>query len=228
MPVAVAYVRQRCSNILKVIENFNIIVLFNKVPHMRFARTVKNAFTIGEVSNITGLKPAMLNFLIRQQYLNPTYREDHDLPLRKKRQPRGNTRYCSYRDLMIAKTIQRLLEAGVQLVRVKEALQSLRADEHWLTTKGITADRAVSWLVTDGKQVYLRDDKGFVQLVGKGHQRVFSFIIEMTSVRSEIQAGIQVWCPEKIAYFRFANAAPLFDPPRSSSAASRPPVRRGR
>jgi DNA-binding transcriptional MerR regulator len=188
---------------------------------MRIARTVKNAFTIRQVSNITGLKPAMLNFLIRHEYLCPTYREDHDFAPRDKRQPRGNTRYCSYRDLMIAKTIQRILEAGVQLIRVKEALQSLKADEHWLTAKGVTADRAISWLLTDGKDVYLRDDQGFLELVGKGHQRAFSFVIEMNSVRSEVRTGIRNWCPEKMAHFRFANAIPVFDPPRSVKIRSR-------
>jgi len=189
---------------------------------MRFARNVKNAFTADEVCEITGLKTAMLNFLVRSDYLRPTYREDHDLPIRQKRLPRGNTRYFSYRDLMIAKAIQRLLEAGVQLVRVKEALHSLREDEHWLiTTKGMSADRAIAWLVTDGKQVYLPDDQGLVTLVGNGRQRSFTFIIEMKSVRSEIRSAIRSTCPDKAAHFRFLNAAPIFDPPRHEKAKSR-------
>src|SRR5947209_17763792 len=114
------------------------------LTHMRFARNVKNAFTVREVSDITGLRPAMLNYLIRNEYLKPSYREDHDLPERQKRRPRGNTRYCSYRDLIIAKTIQRLLDAGVQLIRLKEALYDLRADKHWLTvTRAASIDRAI-------------------------------------------------------------------------------------
>lgn len=159
---------------------------------MHFARTVKNAFTLREVSEITGLNPAMLNFLIRNDYLRPTYREDHDLPSRQKRRARGNTRYCSYRDLMIAKTIQRLIDAGVQLTRVKEALVELRADKHWLVTStGIPTERAIAWLITDGKQVYLQDQEGFLELLRKGRQRAFSFIVDMSSVRSDVKKAIR-------------------------------------
>lgn len=206
-------------NILYVIDNFNIIGTLAGDFHMRFAQNIKNAFTLKEVSDITGLKPAMLNFLIRNEYLRPTYREDHDFTRREKRRPRGNTRYFSYRDLMIAKTIQRLIDAGVQLVRVKEALVELRTDKHWLVTaKGASVDRAISWLVTDGKKVYLRDQEGFLDLLAKGHQKAFSFVVELTSVRSEICNGIRSSripkCREKIAHFKLANDDPIFDPKR--------------
>jgi len=184
---------------------------------MRFARNVKNAFTIREVSEITGLRPAMLNFLIRNQYLQPSYREDYDLPERKKRQPRGNTRYCSYRDLMIAKTIQRLLHAGVQLVRIKEALVDLRSERHWLDKAKM--DRAITWLVTDGKQVYLQENQDpFLEPLGESRQKAFSFILDMAHVRSEIRKAIRTSesrkCRAKIAYFRLVNEDPIFDPPR--------------
>jgi DNA-binding transcriptional MerR regulator len=187
---------------------------------MRFARNVKNAFTVREVAEITGLQPAMLNFLIRNEYLKPSYREDHDFPEPQKRQPRGNTRYCSYRDLMIAKTIQRLLDAGVQLARVKEALHDLRADEHWLArVRGASLERTIKWLVTDGKRVYLQDqEQPTLDPLGKSRQKAFSFIIDMTSVHSEVRAGIRhsqsPKCREKITHFNMANEEPIFDPPR--------------
>lgn len=187
---------------------------------MRFARNVKNAFPIREVAEITGLQPAMLNFLIRNEYLKPSYREDHDFPERQKRRPRGNTRYCSYRDLMIAKTIQRLLNAGVQLARVKEALHDLRADKHWLTqVRGASFERAITWLVTDGKRVYLQDqEQPILDPLGKNRQKAFSFIVEMTSIHSEVRAGIRhsqsSKCREKIAHFKLTNEEPIFDPPR--------------
>ena len=187
---------------------------------MRFARNVKNAFTVREVADITGLQPAMLNFLIRNEYLKPSYREDHDLPERQKRLARGNTRYCSYRDLMIAKTIQRLLNAGVQLVRVKEALNDLRHDKHWLTrTRGASIERTITWLVTDGKKVYLQDqEQPILDPLGKNRQKAFSFILEMTSIHSEVRAGIRhsqtSKCREKITHFRLTNEEPMFDPPR--------------
>ena len=221
---------QSCMNSRKLATDVSLycklsktsILLANSslVAHMRFARNVKNAFTIREVSDITGLQPAMLNFLIRNEYLQPSYREDHDLPQRQKRRPRGNTRYCSYRDLMIAKTIQRLLDAGVQLVRVKEALTELRADKHWLIKPSdISIDRAITWLVTDGKKVYLQDQKRpFLEPLGRSRQKAFSFILDMTSVRSEVCAAIRTSesckCRAKITHFKLANEAPIFDPPR--------------
>lgn len=184
---------------------------------MRFARNVKNAFSVREVSDITGLQPAMLNFLVRNEYLQPSYREDHHLPTRQKRRPRGNTRYFSYRDLMIAKTIQRLLDAGLQLTRIKEALLDLQADKHWLVDASI--DRKITWLVTDGKKVYLQEAKQpFLEPLGKNRQTAFSFILEMTSVRADVCTGIRNSpihkCRSKISHFSLANEEPIFDPPR--------------
>jgi hypothetical protein len=48
---------------------------------MRVSRNGKNAFSLKEVTEITGIKPAMVNFLIRDDYLRPSYREDQKTTL---------------------------------------------------------------------------------------------------------------------------------------------------
>jgi hypothetical protein len=65
----------------------------------------------------------------------------------------------------------------------------LRLDRHW--DKGFSVDHAVSRLVTDGKRIYLKDQKGFLELMENGGQREFSFVVDMAGIRSDVYTGIK-------------------------------------
>jgi len=66
-------------------------------------RKLLNAFPPREVSQITGLSLPMLDYLSRMGYLRPSYGSGPGV--------RGKVRYYSYRDLVIARIVQRLREA---------------------------------------------------------------------------------------------------------------------
>ena len=70
-------------------------------------RKVLNAFPALEVSRITGLSVAMIDYLSRSNLLRPSYGDTSG--------GRGKVRYYSYRDVVIARLIQRLREGGVKL-----------------------------------------------------------------------------------------------------------------
>src|SRR5215472_17194819 len=87
--------------------------------YMPQPRTVLNGFTAREVERITGLSVPMVDYLSREGYLRPTYGLER---------VRGRVRFYSYRDLMVARIVQRLRERGIELRRLKQSIQRLSED----------------------------------------------------------------------------------------------------
>jgi len=99
-------------------------------------------------------------------------------------------RYYSYRDLVVARTIQRLRETGVELARLKEAMQTLSREDTWLPQKVQNGTNPLRWLVTDGKEVFLEHDDGFLDQLRPNGQRSFGFVVSLTNIRNEVRALI--------------------------------------
>src|SRR5947209_6423673 len=121
-------------------------------------RPVLNAFTAHQVTAITGLSIHMINYLAREGYLRPAYDQGH---------VRGRTRYYSYRDLVVARIVQRLREVGLELKRLKPAIKVLSSNETWLAAG---KERAISLLATDGKTLFYPDEKGALVELTRGGQ----------------------------------------------------------
>jgi DNA-binding transcriptional MerR regulator len=138
-------------------------------------KRVVNAFTAQQVYQITGLSVHMINYLAREAYLTPTYGQDH---------VRGRVRYYSYRDLVVARIVQRLREVGIELKRLKRGIQLLSSDATWLKAGRI---RSVSLLGTDGKKLFFPDANGaLIELTREG-QRSFAFVLDVARAQSEVK-----------------------------------------
>jgi DNA-binding transcriptional MerR regulator len=147
-------------------------------------KRIPYAFTSKEASTITGMSVHMLNYLCRTGYLHPAY-VPAGVPA-----VRGKVRYYSYRDLVVARTIQRLRETGVELARLKDAMQILAQDDTWLPRKVKNGTNPLRWLVTDGKEVFLKNDDGFLDQLRPKGQRSFGFIISLANITSEVKTLI--------------------------------------
>lgn len=141
-------------------------------------RTVLNGFTASEVNTITGLSRPMIDYLSRHEFLRPAYSAPGN--------PRGRVRYYSYRDLVVARLIQRLRVGGVQLSRLKEVVCELASDGSWTST-GDPIDR-LRFLVSDGRSVQMLNRDGFLDEVAGSAQRSFSFVVNVTLLRDEVRA----------------------------------------
>lgn len=125
----------------------------------------------------------MLNYLDRMGYLQAAYAEPNE-------RVRGKVRYYSYRDLVVARTIQHLRDTGVELARVKTAIQTLARDETWLPGKARKGANPLRWLVADGKKVWLEHDDGFIDELRPNGQRAFGFIISLENIQNEVRERI--------------------------------------
>jgi DNA-binding transcriptional MerR regulator len=161
-------------------------------------RRVLNAFTANEVRQITGISVHMINYLCRAGYLEPFYGQG----------TRGKVRFYSYRDLVIAQIVQRLRQTGVELARLKDAMQTLREDHAWIRTG--KSRQPIQWLVTDGKKVLLKHEDGFLDELRPGGQRSFAFVVTLQSMQDEVRARIK---PRKRKYFDIQNRELRYEEP---------------
>lgn len=159
---------------------------------MPSTRPVLNAFTAKEVQEITGLSRPMIDYLLRAGFLRPHYAVG---PGR-----RGKVRFYSYRDLVAARLVQRLRETGVELHKLKKAVQELCLDETW----GFGDDRSkqLMWLVSDGKDVWLKSNDGFLDSFRRDRQRAFSFIVNLPQLGREVKLLVP---PKKRKLFTLEN-----------------------
>lgn len=172
---------------------------------MPIARKVLNAFPAREVSRITGLSLPMIDYLLREDLLRPSYGQGNG--------GRGKVRYYSYRDLVIARLIQRLREAGVQLGKLKTAVQTLCRDAPWATT-GDPSER-LNWLITDGNEIFLRNQDGFLDTVAGSGQRAFAFVINLNQLEVEVRELIPT---AQQAHFDIENRSLIFADSGGSTA----------
>lgn len=141
-------------------------------------RSVLNGFTAQEVHSITGLSLAMTDYLLRHGFLRPAYSQPGN--------PRGRVRFYSYRDLLVARMVQRFRNSGVQISRLKATIERLSEDNFW--GSGQDPVDGLNWLVSDGHSIQLRNRDGFLdEIVGTG-QRSFAFVVNVENLREEVRA----------------------------------------
>ena len=141
-------------------------------------RKVLNGFTASEVCRISRISAPMLEYLRRHDFLSPGHVGGDD-----RRQ--GRVRFYSYRDLVVAKLIQRLRESGVRLHLLKQAVAEMARDEFW--PDGVSPADGLKWVVSDGKSVLLKDEDGFLDEITGPGQRSFAFVVNVERLRAEVE-----------------------------------------
>ncbi len=135
------------------------------------ASTVAQHFSAKEAADFAGLSLAMTDYLCRHKLVVPGVG---------RKRGRGVQRRYSFGDIVVLRSVAKLLEAGVSVLRLKRALARLRAQHSDITLEGMPA----SYLVTDGKDVFFRHKTGVLELLTNG-QLSFAFVVEIESVRRE-------------------------------------------
>jgi DNA-binding transcriptional MerR regulator len=151
-------------------------------------RDALNGFSVAEVHSISGLSVPMIDYLKRHSFLLPAYCGADN--------PRGRVRYYSYRDLVVARMIQRFRDTGVQLARLKSAAQRLSHDSFWMD--GVSPASGLNWVVSDGRGVDFRNrEQLHDDLLGSG-QQTFAFVLNVGELLRDIRSSIP---GEKLPHF---------------------------
>src|SRR5205823_4600908 len=99
-------------------------------------------FTTSQAARLAGLKYATVDYWDRTGFLSPSV-----APATGK----GSDRLYAFQDLVALRVARELRAAGVSLQCLREVVQFLRDQ------RGVECPLAESYLVTDGKDVYVRD-----------------------------------------------------------------------
>lgn len=135
------------------------------------ASVIAQYFSAKEAADFAGLSLAMADYLCRHKLVVPGVG---------RKRGRGVQRRYSFGDIVVLRSVAKLLEAGVSVLRLKKALANLRTHHSEITFAGMPA----SYLVTDGKDVFFRHKTGVLELLTNG-QLSFAFVVEVESVRRE-------------------------------------------
>lgn len=159
-----------------------------------------NAFPPVKASRIVGMSVHMLNYLAREGYLVPTYGRTGT---------RGKTRRYSYRDLVVARIVQTLLDAGVEVSRLKTAIQELRHRGSWMAGGN---ERILRHLVTEGSRLYYPEENGSLSDLTQQGQFAFAFVLDVNAAKAEVK---QRMSEEERAKFSLENRRIKFAPKKA-------------
>lgn len=137
------------------------------------ATSAKRTFTAKEAARLAGLSVDMLNYLGRYGIATASGSD---------RRARGHARRYVYADLLLLRVLARLLENGISVLRLRRALEGLKARED--STELLTR----RFVVTDGYNLFLQDG-GVAELLETG-QLSFAFVLELNSLRAELSTAI--------------------------------------
>lgn len=136
------------------------------------SKSVVDSFLIADAASLSGLSPAMLDYLCRCKIL---------VPNTPGRRGRGRPRRYSFGDVVMLRVLANLLKAGISVQRLKKALQALRRYHKDITPYSLPTQ----YLVTNGRNVYLRDKHQLLDLDGS-EQMSFMFVVELKTVHQEV------------------------------------------
>lgn len=134
-------------------------------------------FDLKTAARVSGLSASMVDYLCRTGIVRPSasrYRS------------RGKKRLYTFADIVMLSTIKRLLNKGVSVMRLKDAIKTLRKRYAAITPDFLPAQ----YLVTDGKWVLFKSPDTVLEELNRGGQFAFSFVVDMKSVHQDVLAKI--------------------------------------
>jgi DNA-binding transcriptional MerR regulator len=128
---------------------------------------------IREASKLTGLSHHMITYLGRIGILTPSGRSSPG---------RGRARRFTFNDVLFLKVIADLLSTGIEVKRLRQALQRARAEaETWIDIR--QAPRR--FLATDGTEIFVKR-KGKLESKSVNRQFTFAFVLDLEPTHRSI------------------------------------------
>ena len=133
---------------------------------------VLGEFYTGEVQQLSGLSKHMVDYLCRHGLLTVSGPRDRGY---------GRRRRFSFADILLARSIKELLDAGVSVLSMRAALIELRRQLH-SDPPAVLRDRRI--VISGGIPYLSRPDEPPSDLLARG-QMAFSFVLEIENLWSK-------------------------------------------
>ncbi len=127
-----------------------------------------------DVSRISGLTAAMVNYLCRYGIVKPSGSKERG---------RGTARKYLYTDILLLRVIAKLLAQGISVMRLRKSLVALQ--KRGLHTSELVTKR---YVLTDGYNLYFQNKATLEQL--DSGQLTFAFVLQLTALRTEVDSSL--------------------------------------
>lgn len=149
----------------------------NPNPASQTTKVIKN-LTTREAAKVIGLSIAMLHYLHREEIVSPSDTGNDT---------RGKKNTYSFQDLIILRLASNLLRVGLPPKKLKRAFATLRK---LFPSEPITAIPA-RYIITDGKDILLRDECDIITEITNGGQLRLPFYLDnLDEIRSFLLARL--------------------------------------
>lgn len=170
-------------SVRSVANSIDIVDLLKLVLSMTI---ILETYTVAQTLELTGFKSvAMLDYLQRTGVFSPRGP--------KGARGRGRKRRYSFRDLLVLKAINRLLDSGASVANLKTALEKFQK-LNWTADPVTMEDKTgiVRFLIASAGDIYLARDADALINLSKNGQLAFSFIIDLEHLRGELREGLKL------------------------------------
>lgn len=151
---------------------------------------IKKSFISAEAAKLSGMSRYMVDYLCRTGVVRPSSKPEPG---------RGRHRRYLFGDVVLLRSISGLLKTGLPVRRLKVAIDRVRKNDF----KGLTATTDIArFLITDGKDVWLRESPSvLIDLTARG-QLAFAFVVDIKDAREQVLAEAR---KEPRRYFAVAS-----------------------
>jgi DNA-binding transcriptional MerR regulator len=133
---------------------------------------------VGAVARITNINPKTLHHWDRTGFLSPSA---------KRACGTGKHREYTFSDLIALRVARELRDAGISLHALRKIVRRLQNEgefEHPL---------ANPYLVTDGQDVYVKNENGLRSILCRPGQGAFFFVVDLNRVVAELRPAFLRW-----------------------------------
>lgn len=134
-------------------------------------------YTVRQAAHVSGLSVHMVDYLCRHQIVTPSASQELG---------RGKIRYYTYTDLVVLRVVAKLLDQGVSVLRFRKQYQLLKSRKF-----DAAQLMACRYLVTDGSNIYLKDDRAqLLERLDSG-QTAFAFVMDLNPVKKAVAESLK-------------------------------------
>ncbi len=134
---------------------------------------VKRDYFVREIEDLTGLSRYMIGYLDREGIVKPT---------NSRIRVRGKKRRYTFQDVVLLRIVKDLLNQGISVKRLKEAISKIRKDHVYKNCTPFP----FRYLVANGKDVLFKHESQIYEDLKTG-QFAFSFIVDAQKVYEDIR-----------------------------------------
>lgn len=134
-------------------------------------------YTVRQAAHVSGLSVHMVDYLCRHQIVPPSATQESG---------RGRVRYYTYTDLVVLRVVAKLLDQGISVLRFRKQYQLLKSRK--FDAGQLMAHR---YLVTDGNNIYLKDDRAQVLERLDSGQTAFAFVMDLNPVKKAVADSLK-------------------------------------